>query len=63
MSMRRRLKLLRERVLPTPRVYPDFVVVIEGLEPGGPAYCTIRTTFDEWMNATTTEVWHREPQP
>lgn len=60
MSMRRRLKRLAHHL--APRVFPDFVIVIEGLEPGGPPACTITTRFDPQMNATTTtEVWHEEP--
>ena len=58
--MRRRIKALSKRY--TPRVFPDWVITIEGLEPGGAPACTITTSFDHFMNATTTrEVWHKVP--
>ncbi len=59
MRCRARLKKLGSTL--TPRVFPDWVVVIEGLEPGGEPDCVITTRFDPGtMKATTNEVWRED---
>lgn len=61
MSYRKRLTKLARTLTPPP--FPDFVIAIEGLEPGGPPACVITTSFDASMRAfTTREVW-REDTP
>ncbi len=58
MKHRHRLAKLAARY--APRVFPPFVIHIMGLEDGPDAEpdCVITTTFDGYMNVTsTTEVW------
>lgn len=51
MSFRHRPQQLARRLVP--RTVPDFVIDIEGMEPGSPVACTTTARYDPWANATT----------
>jgi hypothetical protein len=57
MRYRARLAKLVRRL--EPRTFPPFIVHVMGQDdaPDAPPACTITTTFDQHMNATTTKVW------